>query len=114
MERPVLYNLSELNHDEGVPHWDILGFFRKKDGSVWVEFSYCGKVRRKKCINLGGLYKGQYPEFMDRYRICLTWNQVREFGFEPGTLNGLAVFDVTPIPGDNSDIPLPPVRDLSV
>ncbi len=114
MELPVLYNLSELNHEECVPNWDILGFFRKKDGSVWVEFSYCGKVRREQCINIGISCDGQYPELMDRYCVCLSGEQAREFGIESGIEYGFATFDVTPLPGDNSDIPLPPVRDLSV
>lgn len=46
MDRKILYNLAELGMDD-VPHWDILGFYRKKDRSVWVEFLYEGKKRRK-------------------------------------------------------------------
>lgn len=106
MERPILYNLSELNHEKCVPNWDILGFFREKNGAVWVEFSYCGKVHREQCLKI--------PEVMDRYCVILSEEEAREFGIESGIEYGFATFDVTPIPGDNSGIPLPPVRDLSV
>lgn len=110
MDRKILYNLTELGMDD-VPHWDILGFYRKKDRSVWVEFLYEGKKRRKKCYNIGKLY--HEPELLDRYGVVLSFSQKRAFGAFPGTVDGATMFPVTPTPFYETDVPVPGILDCS-